>query len=156
MQGLMLPLETSPGSNVNHSPSSPTGSPVAGPRERIARPVAIAAAGLLAIALIWQLVSAGAAVFVNPDWWAFHTAAVHWFDWLSLVILVLAFAGRMSRRFKLLAAASVLLVFLQYGTAGIRTSLSLGAAAALHPLIGFLLFWTLTELLRRGALELKR
>jgi len=113
------------------------------------------AAALLTIALLWQVVSAGAAVFVNPEWWAWHIATVHWFDWLTLAIVVLAFIGGMSRGFKVLSGAGVLLIFAQYATAGIRISATFGAVAALHPLSGFLLFWTLTELLRRGVRELK-
>lgn len=140
---------------MNHPLPSPAGSPVAGPRERIARPAAVAAAVLLAIALLWQVVSAGAAVFVNPEWWAWHIATVHWFDWLTVAILVLAFVGRMSRGFKVLSGASVFLIFLQYATAGIRISPTFGALAALHPLTGFLLLWTLTGLLRRGVRESK-
>jgi hypothetical protein len=137
-----------------NSPGHVPGSP--GPAHvRVARRAAVAGAALLAISLVWQMVSAGAAVFVNPEWWAMHTATVHWFDWLTVAIVVAAFLGRMSRGFKVLSGASVLLIFLQYATAGAPVLPALGAVAALHPLTGFLLFWTLTELLRRGVRELR-
>jgi hypothetical protein len=140
---------------MNDSPLVPA--PLAGvaPHQRIARRAAIAATALVTIAILWQVASAGAAVFVNPEWWAWHVATVHWFDWLTVAIVVLAFVGRMSPGCKALSGTSVFLIFLQYATAGIRISPKFAALAALHPLTGFLLFWTLTELLRRGVRELK-
>lgn len=140
---------------MNDSSLTPAPLPALVPYRRIARRAAVMASAVLAIALLWQVVSAGAAVFVNPEWWAWHIATVHWFDWLTVVIVVLAFVGRMSRGFKTLSGASVFLIFLQYATVGIRVSPTFGAVAALHPLSGFLLFWTLTELLRRGVRELQ-
>jgi hypothetical protein len=140
---------------MNDSPPVPATLSVVAPHQRIARRAAIVATALLTVALLWQVVSAGAAVFVNPEWWAWHIATVHWFDWLTVAILVLAFVGRMSRGFKVLSGASVFLIFLQYATAGIRISPTFGALAALHPLTGFLLLWTLTGLLRRGVRESK-
>lgn len=153
MEGLAFLPGISPGPIMN-SPGFVPGSP--GPaRVRVARRAAVTASALLAISLLWQMVSAGAAVFVNPEWWALHIATVHWFDWLTVAIVAAAFLGRMSRGFKVLSGTSVLLIFLQYATAGARVLPALGAVAALHPLTGFLLFWTLTELLRRGVRELR-
>ncbi|MEO8040294.1 MAG: DUF6220 domain-containing protein [Betaproteobacteria bacterium] len=132
------------------APPSPSRA-VTGWRDRsapLARRAALAASVVLGLGLAMQLVSAGAAVFVNPEWWLFHAEAVHWFDWLSPVAIVLGFLGRLSRRFKVLSVSVVVLVFLQYFTAGLRTSASFGAGAALHPLNGFLLFWAVTEMLR--------
>ena len=107
----------------------------------------------LALALMGQVATAGAAVFVDPTWWLVHAAMVHWFDWLTVAIVVLAFAGRMSRRFKVLSVTLVLLMLVQYVTAGLRDSAILGAGAALHPLTGFVLFWAVTESLRQAWAE---
>lgn len=119
----------------------------------MARRAAVAAALALSISMMVQLVTAGAAVFVNPEWWVLHGEAIHWFDWLSPVAIVLAFVGRMSRRFRILSGVVLALVFAQYVSAGLRESSVLGAAAALHPLTGFALFWAITELLRRAWTE---
>lgn len=105
---------------------------------------------ILALSLIGQVLTAGAAVFMDPKWWAVHAAAIHWFDWITVVIVVLGFAGRMSRRFKVLSATVVLLVLIQYVTAGMSGSPMFAAGAALHPLTGFLLFWAATELVREA------
>ena len=117
-------------------------------RIRMARVLVALACPVLALSLIGQVLTAGAAVFVDPSWWAVHAAAIHWFGWITVVILVLGFAGRLSRRFKVLSATVVFLVLIQYVTAGLSGSPSLGAGAALHPLTGFLLFWAVTELVR--------
>ncbi len=117
-------------------------------RVRVARVLVAVACPVLVLALIGQVLTAGAAVFVDPKWWAVHAAAIHWFDWITVVIVVLGFAGRMSRRFKILSATVVFLILIQYVTAGLNGSPTLGAGAALHPLTGFLLFWVATELVR--------
>ena len=117
-------------------------------RVSIARRAAMASTVALALALMGQVATAGAAVFVDPTWWLVHAAMAHWFDWLTVAIVVLAFAGRMSRRFKVLSVTLVLLMLVQYVTAGLRDSATLGAGAALHPLTGFVLFWAATELMR--------
>jgi len=140
---------------MNDSSSVQAPLPAVAPYQRIARRAAVAASALLVFALLWQVVSAGAAVFMSPEWWALHIATVHWFDWLTIAILVAAFVGRMSRGFKTLSGVNVALIFLQYATAGVRVSPTLGALAALHPLTGFLLLWSLTELVRRGYRELR-
>jgi hypothetical protein len=120
---------------------------------RLARRAAVATAVVLCLALAGQFLTAGAAVFVNPEWWVLHAAAVHWFDWLTPVAVVLGFLGRMSGRVKALSGIIVALVLVQYVTAGLRGSPVLGGGAALHPLGGFILFWTVTELLRRAWAE---
>ena len=133
-------------------PDSPA--PVAaGRRRRLARRLATILGLVLALALTAQVIFAGAAVFIDPQWWAVHTAAIHWFDWITVVIVALGFAGRMSRRFKVLSATVVLLVLIQYVTAGLNGSPTLGAGAAVHPLTGFLLFWATTELVRQAWAE---
>jgi len=122
---------------------------------RNARRVAALAAAGLTLGLLGQILSAGAAVFLTPEWWLFHNSEVHWFDWLAPTALVFGFLGRMSRRFKLLAGSAVVLLLVQYVTAGLRASPNLHAGAALHPLGAFLLSWTAVELTRRAWLEMR-
>lgn len=120
---------------------------------RLARRGAVVTTAALCLAMVAQFLTAGAAVFANPEWWVLHAAEVHWFDWLTPTTVVLAFVGRMSRPFKILSVLTVALVLAQYVTAGLRGSPNLGAGAALHPLTGFLLFWVIIELLRRAWME---
>ena len=137
----------------DYPPASAAGVGTSSPRRRLARLAAVAAAAGLMLGLAAQLVSAGAAVFVNAQWWLFHADAIHWFDWLSVVMIVAAFLGGMSRRLKILSIAVIALVLAQYVTAGLRESASLGAGAALHPLTGFALLWSVVECLRQAWAE---
>jgi hypothetical protein len=107
------------------------------------------AAWLLAIAVLAQIFLAGRAVFVGPDWWQKHRDFVHTFEWLSPLSVILAYLGRATRTVKLLAWATVVLLFLAYATAGLQSSLGRAGLAAFHPVNAALLFWTAIELARR-------
>lgn len=121
--------------------------------DRWARWIAVACAAGLLLGMALQLLSAGAAVFVDAGWWPIHAESIHWFDWLAPLALLLGFAGGLSARYRLLCAAVLALDLVQYLTAGLRESGSWPQAAAIHPLTGFLLFWAITELLRTAWAE---
>ena len=105
---------------------------------------------LLAGAVLAQIFLAGRAIFVGPDWWVQHRAFVHAFEWLSPLAVVLAYLARATRATKGLAWLTVVLLFIQYATAGSQSSLGRLGFAALHPVGGALLFWTSVELARRA------
>jgi hypothetical protein len=105
---------------------------------------------LLAGAVLAQIFLAGRAVFVGPDWWAQHRAFVHTFEWLSPLAVVLAYLARAARSTKGLAWLTVVLLFMQYATAGSQSSLGRLGLAALHPVGAALFFWTAVELARRA------
>jgi hypothetical protein len=105
---------------------------------------------LLAGAVLAQMFLAGRAVFVGPDWWLRHRAFVHTFEWLSPLAVVLAYLARAARSTKGLAWLTVVLLFIQYATAGSQSSLGRLGLAALHPVAAALLFWTSVELARRA------
>ncbi|NUO63353.1 MAG: hypothetical protein HOQ12_05810 [Gemmatimonadaceae bacterium] len=119
-------------------------------RVDVARRVLAAAAWLLAVAVLAQIVLAGRGVFVGPDEWARHRAFVHAFEWLSPLVVVLAYVGRATRAAKWLAWATVVLLFLEYATAGTTSSLGHRGLAALHPAIAAVMLWTAIELARRA------
>lgn len=97
------------------------------------------------------MLTAGLAVFAHPGWWARHLAFVHAFEWLSPAAVVLAYVARAPRPTKRLAWLTVVLLFAQYATAGLRTTAGRQQWAALHAVTAVLLFWTATELARRAA-----
>jgi mercuric ion transport protein len=105
---------------------------------------------LLAGAVLAQIFLAGRAVFVGPDWWVQHRAFVHTFEWLSPLAVVLAYLARAARSTKGLAWLTVVLLFIEYATAGSQSSLGRLGLAALHPVGAALLFWTSVELARRA------
>lgn len=120
------------------------------PRLLWARRGFAACAWIVLLALLGQTYTAGMAIFVDPAWWAWHLTVIHWYDWLTVALLVLAFVGRLDARLKWLSAATIVLIYVQYATAGLHTSATWRVLAALHPVSGMLLFWV-TALLALGA-----
>ncbi len=55
----------------------------------------ILAAWAFALCVMVQVFLAGMALFVESSWLATHVSFVHTFEWLTIVLLVLAFVGRM-------------------------------------------------------------
>ena len=92
-------------------------------------------AGLFAACAVVQVFLAGLGVFDDPRAFIDHRDFGYTFGWLTLVLLVLAIAGRMGRRF---VGASVLLLTL-FALQSVFVALreSLPGIAALHPLNGF-------------------
>ena len=122
----------------------------------IARKALAITGWLLAAAVLAQIFIAGRAVFVGPDWWQRHRAFVHTFEWLSPLAVLLAWLARASRATKLLAWLTVVLLVLEYATAGWQSSLGRLGLATLHPVIAALMFWTAVELARRARDDQRR
>ena len=119
----------------------------------VARRLLIISGWLLAAAVLVQVFLAGRAVFVGPDHWAQHRSFVHTFEWLSPLAVILAYFGKTAGRTKALAWLTVVLLFLQYATAGTQSSLGRIGLAAVHPVSAMLLFWTAIELTRRARAD---
>ena len=129
------------------------GRAVAHPRlAAAARTALVGVAWLFAAGVLAQALTAGLAVFVGPGYWARHRAFVHTFEWLSVAAVVLAHVGRTPRTVKVRAWMTVVLLFAQYTTAGMRERPGRERFAALHPISAMLLFWTAAELVR-GAVR---
>ncbi|MFL5563160.1 MAG: DUF6220 domain-containing protein [Gemmatimonadaceae bacterium] len=131
-------------------PAGSTGLVALPRRVVVSRRLLAIAAWLLAVAVLAQIFLAGRAVFVGPDWWQKHREFVHTFEWLAPLSVVLAYLGRATRTAKLLAWATLVLLFFAYATAGWQSSLGRHGLAPLHPVIAVLLFWAAIELARRS------
>ena len=116
----------------------------------VARQALAVTGWLLAAAVLAQIFLAGRAVFSSPDWWQRHRTFVHTFEWLAPLAVVLSYAARATRRTKLLAWLTVVLLFIQYATAGTQSSLGRIGLAAIHPVSAVILFWCAVELARRA------
>ena len=92
-------------------------------------------AGLFAACAVLQVFLAGLGVFDDPASFITHRNFGYLFGWLTLVLLALALAGRLPRRFAGVAGLLLLLFALQSVFVVMRTDLP--AIAALHPLNGF-------------------
>lgn len=105
---------------------------------------------LLAAAVLVQVFLAGRAIFVSPDLWPSHRTFVHAFEWLSPVAVVLTYAARATRATKTLAWSTVVLLFIEYATAGSQGSLGRLGFGPIHPVAAVLLFWAAVEMARRA------
>lgn len=82
-----------------------------------------------------QVFLAGLGVFDDPRSFVTHREFGYTFGWLTLVVLVLALAGRLPRRITGLSVLLLVLFALQSVLVALRAELP--AVAALHPLNGF-------------------
>jgi mercuric ion transport protein len=94
----------------------------------------IVAAAFVACAVV-QVFLAGLGVFDDPKAFITHREFGYLFGWLTFVILVLAIAGRMSRRVTGLSALLLVLFALQSVLVAVRADWPM--ISALHPLNGF-------------------
>lgn len=139
---------------MSTQPLSPPSRPETRERPRPGRAVWIAYTGLaflLAGCVVYQVFLAGMAIFVHAGYWASHVTFVHVFELLPILLLVLAFAGRMpkGRGLYLSPIAAFFLISLQYAFAGAgRTAL-----AALHPVNALVIFGVALRLLNRAWTE---
>ena len=99
---------------------------------RAAHPIV---AGTFVACVVVQVFLAGLGVFDDPKAFVTHREFGYLFGWLTLVVLVLALAGRMPRRVTGLSVLLLVLFALQSLLMAVRVDLP--AIAALHPLNGF-------------------
>lgn len=92
-------------------------------------------AGVFVACALIQVFLAGRGVFDDPQAFITHREFGYLFGWLTLVVLVLAVAGRQARRVTALSALLLVLFAFQSIFVALRTSQP--QLAALHPVNGF-------------------
>ncbi|WP_130858723.1 DUF6220 domain-containing protein [Gracilibacillus phocaeensis] len=108
-------------------------------RIKIAEMTFIILLGLFLMVVFAQFILAGLAVFADPAQWRNHTMLIHLFGFnLPLILLVFAWLGKMKKRVYLQVLDFMVLIFLMYFTANIAGKMPW--FAALHPIVGVLLF----------------
>lgn len=105
-------------------------------RIRLGRYGYLALAVFFIICAIAQIYIAGMAVFIDPANWSLHTTFVHAFVPMLMLLLVLAFIGRLPRSLKVAPIGLFLLITIQYATATMYGSL----VAAIHPVNAVVIF----------------
>ena len=124
-------------------------------RVRWSRLTFTALAWLLVAAVIVQIFLAGLAVFVDAGRWATHKSFVHTFEFVPLLMLALAFAGRQSRPIITMTVALFVAIMLQYVLADLRTS-GIPELAALHVVNGAGIYYLTMNLARRATASVRR
>lgn len=90
-------------------------------------------ASIFIICIIIQVFIAGMAIFENPVNWGRHTAFVHIFEYVPMVMVILSFLGRLPWRITWGSLGLFILIVVQYATAH-------GLAPAFHTVIALVLF----------------
>ena len=102
----------------------------------VARTLFRVLAVIFAAAIVVQVLFAGISIFVDGTRWNVHKAIGHSFTIALLLMIILAFAGRLPRGMKWLTAGTLVLVMAQGAFAAIG-----GWAGAAHPVNALLIFW---------------
>lgn len=99
---------------------------------------------LVLLCIVVQTLLAGIALFTDSAYWNHHDYFVKTFTYLPLLLLVTAFAGRLSAHLRWSSFGLFVLIFLQYFTANFN------GAGALHPVIALVLFWLSATTVQHG------
>jgi len=120
---------------------------------RIIRVIFAALSVLFFIAIVFQVFLAGVALFANSSQWAVHKSFVVYFEFIPIVMLVLAFFGGIPKKLRWHSLALYLMVAFQYMTIGLSGKFPY--VTALHPVIAMLLFWLSIVVLRTSLALIK-
>ncbi|HEU5058335.1 MAG TPA: DUF6220 domain-containing protein [Kofleriaceae bacterium] len=104
--------------------------------------------------VVVQVFLAGLGVFVGPQQFELHRGFGYTFGWLTLILLVVAIAGRLGRRWIGLAALLLFLFAMQSVFVALRPGMP--AVAALHPVNALAIFGVAFHLATRSRVLVRR
>lgn len=115
-------------------------------RIRSVRFVYAVLAAVYLLCVILQVFFAGLGVFVNPDDLQLHRTFANYFEFVSIVMFLLSFAGRIRGSMRWLTLVLFALTALQHMTLQVFT----GILPALHTVNALVLFWISLHLTKRS------
>ncbi len=104
-----------------------------GERARFSKFVFMLLSWVFVACIVLQTLFAGMAIFNSPDHWSRHVSFVHFFEFVPLLMLIFAFAGRLPKGIKWSCLAMFAMIFFQYMSAHVP------AAGAFHPVMALAL-----------------
>ena len=113
-----------------------------------ARTALAAAAATFVVLILVQVLLAGLGVFSDPASFVTHRQFGYVIGWFTLVIVVLAIAGRLGKR--VIGLSFVALVQMALQSVFVLVRADLPAVAALHPVNGVLLLLVVVEIAREA------
>ncbi|HEX7064035.1 MAG TPA: DUF6220 domain-containing protein [Bacillales bacterium] len=116
---------------------------------RFSRYAYLILAMIFAACVMAQVFLAGMAIFGNPVNWQLHTSFVHYFEYLPILIFVLAFTGRIKGGLRWMPLGLIGLLVVQYATANM-VNLASGYIAAIHPVTGMGMFMLAMNVVREA------
>lgn len=117
---------------------------------KVSRYVFVGLAWLTLGCVTLQTFLAGMAVFTDPSHWKDHTLFVHLFEYLPLLMLILAFTGKLPNALRWKSATLFALIFAQYFTANVP------GAGAVHPVLALVMFWLTLSVARESTRIIRR
>jgi len=95
-------------------------------------------AAVFAAAIVVQVFLAGIALFVHVGDWSLHRSFINYFEYVPILMFILAFPGRIRGLMRWLGLVLFLLCSLQHIT--VQVLADVWVLGALHPIIAMLLF----------------
>lgn len=107
---------------------------------RIIRYAVAVLSSLFGLFVVVQIFFAGLAIFVDASNWSLHSSFVQSFSFLPIVLILLAFLGRLPWAICWQSIGLFVMIAVQYMTVHMGSELSY--LSALHPVVALGLFWT--------------
>ncbi|WP_309121941.1 DUF6220 domain-containing protein [Paenibacillus sp.] len=95
-------------------------------------------ASVFAVCVGVQVLLAGLATFVDAVNWARHTSFIHFVEFIPLVMLALAFTGKLPARMRWQSFGLFFMIILMYFTANVVAVMPV--VSAFHPVIALAIF----------------
>lgn len=111
--------------------------------------------GLFLAALGLQVFLAGMSIFFDATWWQAHMTTAFFIEMLPIVMIVLAFAGRLPRIFALSSVLLLGLIMLQYAFVEVAAQTGVRWIAAFHPMNALVMFAVGLLLFRKAQRTLR-
>jgi MFS-type transporter involved in bile tolerance (Atg22 family) len=115
-----------------------------------ARVSVVPLAALLALCVLVQAYLAGVAAVVNADYWGLHKGWIAIFQWLSVPLVPVTWAGRRDPTLRWMSVIPIILIAAQYSSIHLSLRHGVSWLAGLHAVMGFVLFGTLVLLVSRS------
>lgn len=116
----------------------------------LARVAVVPVGALLALSVLAQAYLAGFAAVIDADYWSFHKSWIAIFQWLSVLLVLVTWAGRRDPTTRWLSSVPMVLIAAQYSSIHLALGHGVSWLAGLHAVIGFVLFGTLVLLVSRS------
>jgi len=117
---------------------------------RVMRVLYIISAWLFALCILIQVFLAGMGVFDSATWFSVHVTFAHYFEFIAVLLLILALLGRFPRAIPLLSLLLIVQFALQYAFVQLSGQLGVIFLAAFHPVNAVVMFWVTQHVARRA------
>lgn len=105
---------------------------------------------LFALFILIQVFLAGLSIFDSPGLISLHITFAHTFEYIPVLLFILALCGRFPRSIPLLSLLLIVQFALQYAFIRLSGQFSEPVIAAFHPVNAVVMFWVTLYVVRRS------